>query len=149
MFASDKTQDYCAQLDYKQPYAGLGSAEQDALDVLARKRFIAFELLKTSSSSHDKIKSDFSDDFTKGSDNYPTTPQQTLLLLDKYSKKPPVVTQSEGTAFAQKGKMEKGRQVKVVMLIQSCLNTTRNTTRTRSVSDVVRRGILRLLVLSN
>jgi hypothetical protein len=42
-----------------------------------------------------------SDDFTKGSNNYPTTPQQTLLLLDKYSKKPMVVTQSEGTTFAQ------------------------------------------------
>jgi hypothetical protein len=42
------------------------------------------------------------DDFTKASNNYPTTPQQTLLLLDKYSKKPMAVTQSEGTAFAQK-----------------------------------------------
>jgi hypothetical protein len=63
---------------------------------------MAYGLLKTSNNSHDKIKSDLLDDFTKGSDNYPTTPQQTLLLLDKYSKKPMAVTQSEGTAFAQK-----------------------------------------------
>jgi hypothetical protein len=66
---------------------------------------MAFGLLKTAGSSHDKIKSDLSDDFTKGSDNYPVTPVQTLLLLDKYSKKPTVVAASdEGTAFAQKGK---------------------------------------------
>ena len=74
------------------------------MDILAWDRFIAFGLLKTSSNSHDKIKSDLSNDFTKGSDNYPTTPQQTLLLLDKYSKKPTALTQSEGTAFAQKEK---------------------------------------------
>ncbi len=61
---------------------------------------MAYGLLKTSSNSHGKIKSDLSDDFTKGSDNYPTTLQQTLLLLDKYSKKSTAVTQSEGTAFA-------------------------------------------------
>ena len=79
------------------------------MGVLARKQFIAFGLLKTSSSSHDKIKSDLLDDFTKGSDNYPTTPQQTLLLLDKYWKKPPVIAQSEGTAFAQKRKSGKGK----------------------------------------
>ena len=63
-----------------------------------------FGLLKTRSNSHDKIKLDLSDDFTKGSDNYPTTPQQTLLLLDKYSKKPTALTHLEGTAFAQKEK---------------------------------------------
>jgi hypothetical protein len=63
---------------------------------------MAYGLLKTSSNSHNKIKSDVLDNFTKGSNNYPTTPQQTLLLLDKYSKKQTAVTQSEGTAFAQK-----------------------------------------------
>ena len=103
-FACDKTLDYCAELQYKMSYARLGPAEQAAVDILARDRFIAFGLLKTSSNSHDKIKSDLSDDYTKGSDNYPITPQQTLLLLDKYSKKPALMAQSEGTAFAQKGK---------------------------------------------
>ncbi len=61
---------------------------------------MVYGLLKTSNNSHNKIKSDLLDDFTKGSNNYPTTPQQTLLLLDKYSKKPTAVTQSEGTVFA-------------------------------------------------
>ena len=104
VFANDKTLDYCAQLEHKKSYAALGPPEQAAVDILARERFMAFGLLKTAGSSHDKIKSDLSDDFTKGTDNYPITPQQTLLLLDKYSKKPTLVTPSEGTAFAQKGK---------------------------------------------
>jgi hypothetical protein len=88
----------------------LGPSEQAAIKALARERFMAFGLLKTAGSSHDKIKSDLSDDFTKGSDNYPVTPVQTLLLLDKYSKKPTVVAASEGTAFAQKGKKGEARK---------------------------------------
>ena len=104
VFANDKTLDYCANLEHKKSFAVLGPMEQAAIKVLARERFMAFGLLKTAGSSHDKIKSDLSDDFTKGSDNYPVTPVQTLLLLDKYSKKPTVVAASEGTAFAQKGK---------------------------------------------
>jgi hypothetical protein len=99
-------------LQYKQSYAGLGPTEKAAVDVLAGDRFIAFGLLKTSSNSHEKIKIDLSDDYTKGSDNYPTTPHQTLLLLDKYSKKPTLLAQSEGTAFAQNGKKGDGKKKK-------------------------------------
>ncbi len=79
---------------------------------LARDRFIAYRMLNMSSNAHDKIKSDLSDDFTKGSDNHPTTPQQSLLLLDKYSKKPAVVNHSEGTAFAQGGTKKKMKKNK-------------------------------------
>ena len=107
-FACDKTRDYCAQLQYKQSYAVLGSAEQAAVDAQARERFIGFGLLRTSNNGHDNVKNALSDDYTKGSDNYPTTPQQTLLLLDKYSKKPALLTSSEGTAFAQNGKKKAG-----------------------------------------
>ncbi len=111
VFGHDKILDYCAELEFKAPYQGLSTTEQTVVETQARERFMAYGLLKTNSNSHDKIKSDLMDDFMKGSDNYPTTPQQTLLLLDKYSKKPTVVTQSEGTAFAQeenkKGKSKK------------------------------------------
>ncbi len=80
------------------------------MHILARERFVAFGLLKTAGASHNKIKSDLSDDYTKGSDNYPVTLQQPLLLLDKYSKKPTLVTPSEGTAFAQRGKKVDGKK---------------------------------------
>ena len=85
-------------------YAGLGLTEKATANILTCDRLIAFGLLKTSSNSHDKIKLDLLDDFTKGSDNYHNTPQQTLLLTDKYSKKPTSITQSEGTVLAQKEK---------------------------------------------
>ena len=102
--------DYCAQLEYKKSYAALGPPEQAAVDILYRERFMAFGLLKTAGASHDNIKSDLSDDYTKGSDNYPITPQQTLLLLDKYLKKPTLGTPLEGTAFSQKGKKGDGKK---------------------------------------
>jgi hypothetical protein len=49
-------------------------------------------------------------DFTTGNNRYPKNFQQTLHLLDKYSKTVfPKVTQSEGTSFAQKGVRGSGR----------------------------------------
>jgi hypothetical protein len=85
----------------------LTNANKIVVTSLAHDRFIAYGMLKTSSNAHNKIKSDLSDDFIKGSNNYPTTPQQSLLLLDKYSKKLALVNYSEGTAFAQGGTKKK------------------------------------------
>jgi len=110
VFGQDKFLDYCAELEFKSPYNGLSTAERKVVEIQARERFMVYRLLKTSSTTHDKIKSDLSDDFTKGSDNYPSTPHQALLLLDKYSKKPMAVSQSEGTAFVQKDKKGKSKK---------------------------------------
>ena len=74
------------------------------MDESARDRFIAYGLLRMSNKDHDHLKNALSDDYAKDQDNYPTNPQQALLLMDKYSKSPTVVTSSEGTSFAQKGK---------------------------------------------
>ncbi len=104
MFANNRTLDYCAKLEHKKSYDALTTDEKAEVDILARDSFMAYGLLKTSSTANDKVEPNLSDDFTKGRDNYPITPQQTILLLDKYSKKPAVVTQSWGTAFAQKDK---------------------------------------------
>ena len=138
VFANDNTLDYCAQLEYKQSYAALSPLEQAAVDILARERFMAFGLLKTAGSSHDKIKSDLSDEFTKGSDNYPITPQQTLLLLEKYSKKPTLVTPSRVLLFPRKE-----RRVMERSLVVTSLNLISNSTRTRSASAAARRDTLR------
>jgi len=112
VFANDKTLDYCAQLLHKQPYEALGTADKKIVVEQARDRFIAFGLLRTSNKEHDHLKSALSDDFAKDQDNYPPTPQQSLMLMDKYSKSPTVVTQSEGTSFAQKGKNKGGEKKK-------------------------------------
>jgi hypothetical protein len=53
---------------------------------------------------------DLQNDFTTEHNHYPKNRQQTLHLLDKYSKNVvPKVTQSEGTSFAQKGGRVSGR----------------------------------------
>jgi hypothetical protein len=83
VFGHDKILDYCAELEFKAPYQGLSTTEQTVVEIQAQERFMAYGLLKTSSNSHEKIKSDLLDDFMKGCNNYLTTPQQTLLLLDK------------------------------------------------------------------
>ena len=112
VFANNKTLTYCSELEYKLPYSQLTNANKIVVTNLACDRFIAYGMLKMSSNAHNKIKSGLSDDFTKGSDNYPTTPQQSLLLLGKYSEKPAVVNHSEGTAFAQGGTKKKMKKNK-------------------------------------
>jgi hypothetical protein len=53
---------------------------------------------------HGNLKVDLQNDFTIGDNRYPKNRQQTLHLLDKYSKTMVAkVTHSEGTSFAQKG----------------------------------------------
>jgi hypothetical protein len=53
---------------------------------------------------------DLQNDFTTGYNHYPNNHQQTLHLLDKYSKTViPRVTLSEGASFAQKGGRGGGR----------------------------------------
>ncbi len=66
-----------------------------------------YALIKTSNSKHDKIKDDLLDDYTKGSDNYPQTRSQALMLMNHYSKTPTAITTLEGTAFAQSDKKKK------------------------------------------
>jgi len=83
--------------------------KQAAVRASAKERFLLFALIKTSNSKHDKIKDDLSDDYMKGSDNYPQNRSQALMLMDHYSKAPTAITASEGTAFVQKGgKKKKG-----------------------------------------
>ena len=55
VFGQDKILDYCAELEFKSPYNGLSTAEKKVVDIQARERFMAYGLLKTSSTNHDKI----------------------------------------------------------------------------------------------
>jgi hypothetical protein len=92
---------------HKAAYTSLRPDEQEAVRVSARERFLSYALIKLSNSKHDKIKDDLSDDYTKGSDNYPQTRLQVLMLMDHYSKTPTTITTSEGMAFAQSDKKKK------------------------------------------
>ncbi len=74
--------------------------KQEAVRVSPRERFLSYALMKRSNSKHDKIKDDLLDDYKKGSNNYPHTRPQALMLMDHYSKTPTAITTLEGTAFA-------------------------------------------------
>jgi hypothetical protein len=103
-FDFEKIWEYCAMEAHKAAYTLLRPDKQEAVRVSARERFLLYALIKTSNSKHDKIKDDLLDNYTKGSDNYPQTMSQALMLMDHYSKTSTAITTSEGTAFAQSDK---------------------------------------------
>ena len=96
--------EYVAQEMHAQTFATLSAAEQEAVRTDAEERYISYAFLRQSGNQHKNLKVDLQNDFTTGDNRYPKTRQQTLHLLDKYSKTVvPTTTQSEGASFAQKG----------------------------------------------
>ncbi len=106
-FDFKKIWEYCALEVHKADYASLRPDEQYAVRVSDRERFLLYALIKTSNSRHDKIKDDLSDDYTKGSNYYPQTRSQALMLMDHYSKTPTAITTLEGKVFVQSDKKKK------------------------------------------
>jgi hypothetical protein len=102
--------DYVAQESYTKSFEGLGVTEQKLVRDDAEERYVSYAFLRQSGIQHGYLKVDLQNDFTTGDNRYPKNRQQTLHLLDKYSKTVvPKVTQSEGTSFAQKGGRGGGR----------------------------------------
>ena len=96
--------EHVAQELHTQAFATLTDAEQEAVRTDAEERYISYVFLRLSGAQHGTLKTDLQNDFTTGNNHYPKTRQQTLHLLDKYSKT--VVTKptpSEGSSFAQSG----------------------------------------------
>jgi hypothetical protein len=74
----------------------------------AKERYISYAFLLQSGTQHGNFKMN---DFSTGDNCYPKNRQQTLNLLDKYSKNVVAkVTHSEGTSFAQKGRRGGGNR---------------------------------------
>jgi hypothetical protein len=78
--------DYVAQELHSQDCATLSDADQEAVGKEAEERYLSYVLMRQSGKQHDKLREDLQNDFTKGNDRYPKNRQQTLHLLDKYSK---------------------------------------------------------------
>jgi hypothetical protein len=95
--------DYVAQESYTKSFEGLGMVEQKLVRDDAEEQYVSYAFLRQSRIQHGNLKVDLQNDFTTGDNRYPKNRQQTLHLLDKYSKtKIPKVTQSKGTLFAHK-----------------------------------------------
>jgi hypothetical protein len=96
--------EYVAQEVHQKAFSSLTSDEQQVVRTVAEERYIAFAFLKQSGAQHANLKVDLQNDYTTGDNRYPKNRQQTLHLLDKYSKTTvSKANQSEGSSFAQKG----------------------------------------------
>jgi hypothetical protein len=93
-----------AQESYTRAFTDLGPVEQQLVGDDAEERYVSYAFLRQSGTQHGNLKMDLQNYFTTGDNLYPKNRQQTLHLLDKYSKTVVAkVTHSEGTSFAQKG----------------------------------------------
>ena len=130
VFANDRTREYCAQDEFKTSYDSLRPDEKAKVDDSARERFIAYGLLQTSGKDHDHLKHALSDDFAKGGDTYPKTPQQRIstqrLLLSLLSRRVPRLPRRE----RRRGALRRSR----MLLIPRRWSLTKTSTRIRSVS---------------
>jgi hypothetical protein len=97
--------EYVAQENHMLAFTALSAKQKQAVREDAEEHYISYAFLHQSGAKHGNLKVDLSNDFTTGSNQYPKTCQQTLHLLNKYSKTVdvPKITPSEGSSFAQKG----------------------------------------------
>jgi hypothetical protein len=97
-----------AQELHQQGFTSLSATDQQVVRTDAQERYIAYALLRQSGAQHDHLKMDLQNDYTTGDNRCPKNRQQTLHLLDKYSKTTgPHTTLSEGASFAQKTRRRK------------------------------------------
>jgi hypothetical protein len=93
--------EYVAQEPYTRAFADLGAVEQQLMRDDAEERYVSYAFLCQSGTQHGNLKVDLQNDFITRYNCYPKNRQQTLRLLDKYSKTVVTrVTQSNGTSFA-------------------------------------------------
>jgi hypothetical protein len=97
--------EYVAQENHTLTFAALSAKQKQAVHEDAEECYISYAFLHQSGAQHRNLKVDLRNDFTTCSNQYPKTHQQTLHLLDKYSKTVvvPKTTSSEGSVVCSKG----------------------------------------------
>jgi hypothetical protein len=80
-------------------FASLTTTHQELVRKDAEERYLSYVFLRQSGPQQAKLKVKLQNDFTTGDNHYPKTRQQTLHLLDKYSKTAVTkLTNSEGAS---------------------------------------------------
>ena len=94
---------YVAKELHSKDFDNCTDAEKEKVQEDSEERYLSYVFMRQSGSQHAKLKVDLQNDFTVGEDRYPKNRQQTLHLLDKYSKTAvvPKQTLTEGASFAQ------------------------------------------------
>jgi hypothetical protein len=89
-------------------FDALTEAQELTVRADAEEHYISYVFLRQSATQHANLKVNLQIDYTTGDNHYLKTRQQTLHLLDKYTKSVvPKTTPSEGLSFAQKEKEQK------------------------------------------
>jgi hypothetical protein len=101
--------EYCAQSAYSRSYDLLTTTKQAAMRQAAEERYLAYLFLVNRSAQHKLLWKELRNNFTKGSNKYPENCPQALLFWDRYLKSAPADSESQGTAFTQKG----ARQIRI------------------------------------
>jgi hypothetical protein len=88
--------EYVAQESYTRAFTDLGPVEQQLVRDDAEERYVSYAFLRQSGTQHGNLKVYLQNDFTTGDNSYPNNLQQTLHLLDKYSKAVVAKVRTEG-----------------------------------------------------
>jgi hypothetical protein len=102
--------EYCCEAREWKEYDTLTPNEQSTIRNDWKERLLAYLLIINSSNTatHESVKSNLLEAFIAKRDEYPITRSDAIALLNKYDeRKPPPMAVSEGTTFAQKGKLKK------------------------------------------
>ena len=75
-----------AQENHTLAFTALSAKQKQVICEDTEEGYISYTFLHQSGAQHGNLKVDLRNDFTTGSNQYPKTHQQTLHLLDKYSK---------------------------------------------------------------
>jgi hypothetical protein len=78
--------EYVAQESYTRAFTDLGPMEQQLVRDNAKERYVSYTFLCKSGTQYGNLKVNLQNDFTTGDNHYPKNRQQTLHLLDTYSK---------------------------------------------------------------
>jgi hypothetical protein len=79
--------EYVDQENHTLAFTALSAEQKQAVHKDAEEHYISYAFLHQSRAQHGNFKVDLRNNFTTGSNQYPKTCQQTLHLIDKYSKR--------------------------------------------------------------
>jgi hypothetical protein len=142
--------EYVAQESYTHAFTDLGAAEHQLVRDDSEERYVSYDFLRQDGTQHGNLKVDLQNDFTTVDNHYPKNRQQTLHLLDKYSKIVVArMTRSEGNSFAQRSGRGGGNSSNGSGKVTNGAPKTRSTGRIRSATSATRRGTQQRIALRN
>jgi hypothetical protein len=90
-----------AQRLHSKGFFDLDEEEMEEIREVSEERYLGYHFVRNSGPQHSRYRTDLSNQFAQGKNNYPQTLQEAYDVLQRYEKNPTAHALSEGTAFAQ------------------------------------------------